>query len=104
MAGGGLALMADDPEKVNDLVRDAKGKAYALHPRDVSMHFKGGGPLQKILGTEQKEQLEELKKLNKNLNGRVAGTPGVNVYVGDKQVKDIVVKAIDEMGLLYTNR
>ena len=104
VAGGGLALMADDPEKVNDLVRDAKGKAYALHPRDVSMHFKGGGPLQKILGTEQKEQLEELKKLNKNLNGRGAGTPGVNVYVGDKQVKDIVVKAIDEMGLLYTNR
>ena len=104
VAGGGLALMADDPEKVNDLVRDAKGKAYALHPRDVSMHFKGGGPLQKILGTEQKEQLEELKKLNKNLNGRGAGTPGVNVYVGDKQVKDVVVKAIDEMGLLYTNR
>ena len=102
--GTGVGLMADDPEKVNDLVRDAKGKAYALHPRDVSMHFKGGGPLQKILGTEQKEQLEELKKLNKNLNGRGAGTPGFNVYVGDKQVKDIVVKAIDEMGLLYTNR
>ena len=104
VAGGVVAAMADDPEKVNDLVRDAKGKAYALHPRDVSMHFKGGGPLQKILGTEQKEQLEELKKLNKNLSGRGAGTPGVNVYVGDKQVKDIVVKAIDEMGLLYTNR
>ena len=100
--GTGVGLMADDPEKVNDLVRDAKGKAYALHPRDVSMHFKGGGPLQKIMGTEQKEQLEELKKLNKNLNGR--GTPGVNVYVGDKQLKDVVVKAIDEMGLLYTNR